>query len=393
MLNRRVLRIKAMQALYALERSKASDLELAIDQIRSYFTPNLNADIIPDKADLKEKEKQAIQIFKENYDKDRIKTDADTSPEVREAVDIAFRFFHEKVNEDYKRIEKNLVIEAEQIRSWYLKLLQLLVVFADCVEKDIEKRKNALLDTKKPFYESERNLVNNVFVKLIREHQEIQNEVIRYGLDWSDDMIDVEDWFKNILKKDEQYIEYIGKTKPGFDDDYAMVDYIIKTLVFKNPLITEFFEGQDLYWSENKAALKSMIRKSLKSVEGPEGQLEVTRLSADWEEDKAFFKEIFQLTYRGDVEYEAMIARFAKNWDVERIAAVDIIILKMALCEMVNFMGIPVKVTINEYIDITKNYGTQKSKQFINGILDKAAQVLADEGKIRKSGRGLIDNK
>ena len=114
----------------------------------------------------------------------------------------------------------------------------------------------------------------------------------------------------------------------------------------------------------------------------------------DWEDDqRVFFKNLFTDTISNDDEYENIVSDFAQNWATERIAIVDMIILKMAVCEMLNFPSIPVKVTINEYIELSKNYSTQKSKIFVNGMLDKISVKLEKDGKIKKSGRGLIDNK
>ena len=115
-------------------------------------------------------------------------------------------------------------------------------------------------------------------------------------------------------------------------------------------------------------------------------------LSANWADDREFAETLYKQTLIEDDKMEKLIAASVQNWDVERVALLDKIILKMALTEMQLFRGIPVKVTINEYIEISKLYSTPKSKQFVNGILDKLAQDLAASGDIRKSGRGLLDN-
>ena len=150
---------------------------------------------------------------------------------------------------------------------------------------------------------------------------------------------------------------------------------------------------RDLYWEENKSALKSMLKKTIKSLDEDIQHIELIELSANWEDDSEFFKNLFTGTLSNDDEYESIVSDFAKNWATERIAIVDMIILKMAVCEMLNFPSIPVKVTINEYIELSKNYSTQKSKIFVNGMLDKISAKLENDGEIKKSGRGLIDNK
>jgi N utilization substance protein B len=136
-----------------------------------------------------------------------------------------------------------------------------------------------------------------------------------------------------------------------------------------------------------------MVIKTIKAVEPEDKSLNLLAISTNWEEDKAFFNELYEKTLKGDKELEKIVTDKIKNWDIERIAAIDKIILELAICEMINFPSIPVKVTINEYIEISKLYSTPKSKQFINGILDTTAIELTKNGTIKKSGRGLIDNK
>lgn len=133
----------------------------------------------------------------------------------------------------------------------------------------------------------------------------------------------------------------------------------------------------------------------MKTITGTEEESDeiLPDLALNWEEDKEFFQEIYNLTVASEKEYSELIATTTKNWDVERIALTDRVILIMALSEMVNFSSIPTKVSINEYIDISKTYSTPKSKQFVNGLLDTLSKELTESGKIRKSGRGLIDNK
>ena len=136
-----------------------------------------------------------------------------------------------------------------------------------------------------------------------------------------------------------------------------------------------------------------MANKSIKSVtaEHP-NDIEVVGLTPNWLEDKEFLEELYNATIQHDEEYDHLIQEKAKNWSADRIAALDSVIIKMAITEMVNFSSIPVKVTINEYIDISKQYSTHKSKQFINGMLDVISHDLQSKNLIRKSGRGLIDN-
>jgi N utilization substance protein B len=181
--------------------------------------------------------------------------------------------------------------------------------------------------------------------------------------------------------------------EPSFEEDVLILDKIFKQLVIKSEAISNFMEERDLYWAENKSALKSMLKKTLKSLYEDSEHVELIELSANWEDDSEFFKKLYEETVANSDEYEELVGQYTKNWSKERITDIDMIILKMAVSEMLNFPSIPVKVTINEYIELSKNYSTQKSKVFVNGMLDKLSAELQKSGKLRKSGRGLMDNK
>ena len=116
-------------------------------------------------------------------------------------------------------------------------------------------------------------------------------------------------------------------------------------------------------------------------------------MSLNWEDDKGFVEKLFLASSQLDKFYHQLIADHTKNWEVDRLPLTDRVILHMALAEMINFANIPIKVTINEYIELAKEYSTPKSRQFINGILDVLSKELVSTGKIKKSGRGLMDNK
>ncbi len=162
----------------------------------------------------------------------------------------------------------------------------------------------------------------------------------------------------------------------------------------KNSLLTEYFGEQDLFWTENQKIVQSMVQSTVKSIlESPEEDFKPALLSKNWEEDKIFFTDLFKKSIEEDERYESIIASKSRNWEINRLALIDKIILKMAICEMIHFYSIPVKVSINEYIELSKLYSTPKSRQFVNGLLDAISQDLLRKKIIKKSGRGLLDNR
>jgi N utilization substance protein B len=159
-------------------------------------------------------------------------------------------------------------------------------------------------------------------------------------------------------------------------------------------VINDYFEEEVLRWAEDKDIIKALVEKTIKSFT-PETDKTITlhTLSLNWDEDKDFIEVLYRTATSLTDKHKELIANNTRNWEVDRLPLIDRIILEMAIAELISFPNIPVKVTINEYIELAKNYSTPKSRQFVNGILDVIAKELKDSGEIKKSGRGLIDNK
>ena len=162
-------------------------------------------------------------------------------------------------------------------------------------------------------------------------------------------------------------------------------------MILKSPTVEHVFEEKFINWQLDKETLQAMVAKTFKNFQSLDPtENELATLSPNWVEDEAFTSKLFAITVRRGEEYQAYIAGKTKNWDAERIANLDAILLQMALCEFQKFPSIPVKVTINEYIDIAKEYSTPKSSFFINGILDKIVKEYTENGELNKIGRGLM---
>jgi transcription antitermination protein NusB len=385
-----------MQTLYAFEECKRADYHIAVDQIRTAFLPDLNSMEVQDKELLEKRKQSAIELFARNFDQQVMEAGEETSEEVRKAASEAVTYYHKLVEQDYQHFKKFMVAEAEHLAEMYLKMLLLLVQWGDAVRQEDEERRNSPLRNLQPTYASELNLANNRVIDLLRKGKEFQQRIIKKGLSWDEDIDLVWEWYKDLLKKDETYREYKKKPQTTFEEDKQIVLHIIKKIIFKSEAIRSYLEENILGWIEDKSTVRSMMVKTIKNLEEDnleQEDFELIELSPNWEDDLSFFKELFQKTVAHDKEYEEIVGKRTRNWEINRVATMDRILLKMAVAELINFPSIPVKVTINEYIELSKNYSTPKSKQFVNGILDVIAEQLQEEGVVRKSGRGLIDNK
>ncbi len=394
MLNRRILRVKAFQNLYAYEQCKGSNLNLARDFIRESFLPDLNSMEVQDKAALSKEADEAIQIFDQNVDQGKKLIPNDAGEKVKKIALAALKQVHEANEKDQQFLLKNMVVSAERIPQLYLLAIELLQAFAKHVGKEVEKKQKLAGDTPIAFG-NELNLANNQVLKRLRESPEYQTALSRNGVNLDELELEIKEWFREYIKPAESYQHYLSLANPSLDQDFEVVDDLLKKIIFKNEVILAFFSEKDLNWTENKSVVRSLAAKVLKNASLPEPTLAepLPEIAMNWEEDKEFFENIFNFTIENAMESKALIAEKTKNWDIERLAFTDKVIISMALAEMIHFPSIPVKVTINEYIDISKTYSTPKSKQFVNGLLDVLSKELMDQGKIRKSGRGLLDNK
>jgi len=394
MLNRRILRVKAMQNLYAYQQNKVSVFHIASNMISERFTPDWGTDeAVVEQMKLDKKEAQVL--FKDKYNKDDTIIADEVNTEVKNAIVDAKNFYKQQVDKDFRHFRENITTYTHNVYYLYLLLLKLLLEIAEIISSEWQekKRKIASRDTTQIQSKSELNLVLNNVVQTLKTNKALNDAMMQYQVSWQAKIDTLRQWYKERLKTDEKYQQYLKKSNPGQEKDAEIADYILRKLALKDDILTPLFEEIDICWDEDRKVVKSMMSKTLKSIESEGGELELAVLSPNWEEDLAYCKELFTQTVRNEKFNEKILQERIKNWEIDRIASIDYILLQMAISEMMFFANIPIKVTINEFIEISKNYSTPKSKSFINGVLDVIANNLTQEGKIRKSGRGLIDNK
>ena len=162
--------------------------------------------------------------------------------------------------------------------------------------------------------------------------------------------------------------------------------------MFVDPLLEQYYEEKYINWPVDKQSVDGMVLKTLRAFkEDAIDKVDILPITANWDDDEEFVTELFNKTILYADDYGQLIADKTQNWEVDRIALVDVILMKMAIAELIHFKSIPTKVSMNEYIDISKEFSTPKSKGFINGILDKILIELKEKGEIRKIGRGLME--
>jgi N utilization substance protein B len=258
-----------------------------------------------------------------------------------------------------------------------------------------------LEDAKNKFYPTEEEvnpnlkLVENLLILNLQKNKDLQKQFSAYKFSWTEEQEMVRKIYLKVRNlKDLR--NYFSKSERSFEVDRDIAYRIFKKCISKSAELQFYCEERNIYWVEDYQSAALFILKTLKQIPEnfPDTQSLVSLFPKDEDddpkEDKKFIVELFQKTIAQSEKLEEMIRVNTKNWELERIALTDIILIKMAMVEIMQFQSIPVKVTMNEYIELSKLFSTPKSKLFINGLLDKLVEDLIKEKKLKKKGRGLL---
>ena len=309
-------------------------------------------------------------------------------------LQLLFSYYNQVIHKQDKKklqleISKQLNKSILDIEKSYYDIISLLIVF-----KNINEEKKMIAEDELIKKSALRfNLSKNSIINFLETNSTVIDGLIKHKNGWSTKTEKIRNWY-NILLQQEFYKIYISIEQPSFDEDYDFLQNLILKFLFKYEDIQKSFEEENIFWSEDFLIVKSMIKKTLKTLNSSNFNTFATAsLSEDIKDDVKFACSLFDCVIDNSNEYDEYISKFAKNWDFDRISLMDRTILRMGIGEMTNFSNIPLKVSINECIDIAKNYSTPKSGKFINGLLDVISLNLLKEDKIIKTGKGLIDNK
>lgn len=309
-------------------------------------------------------------------------------------LQLLFSYYNQVVyKEDKKKLQLEISKQLHQsildIEKSYFEIISLLIVLKNINEEKKQIAKKELIKKSTSRF----NLSENRIINFLEKNTQIVDGLIKHKNGWNTKTEKIRNWY-NVLLQEEFYKNYVTIEKPKFEEDFDFLQNLIVKFLFKNNDIQKSFEEENIFWNEDFLIIKSMIKKTLKTLNSSNFNTFATAsLSEDIKDDVKFACSLFDCVIDNSTEYDGHISKYAKNWDIERLSLMDRTILRMGIGEMVNFSNIPVKVSINECIDIAKNYSSPKSGKFINGLLDVISLNLLKEKKIIKTGKGLIDNK
>lgn len=298
-------------------------------------------------------------------------------------------YAYSKKNEGYSSnvAEKELFHSIDKFYDLYHLLLLLILEMADLEEKRIELRRNKKIQTSEDLFPSTK-FVDNRVIRNIRLIEPLYDYKNARKLNWKIH----EDTLKRIYNdfiSTEQYQNYINSDTDSFVSDKEFLNNFYSEFLAENINFSEFLEEENIYWNDDAGFAIIMVIKTIESIKenGNPGKLMPLFKNDD---DKEYTKKLIRKAIVDQKEYIKLIEKHTQNWDTERIAHVDLLILQLAITELLEFPSIPVKVTMNEFIEISKYYSTERSKVFINGVLDKIVKDFESDKRLNKTGRGLI---
>jgi N utilization substance protein B len=305
--------------------------------------------------------------------------------------------FFQSGGQDIAVGEKQLLFGTDKLYELYIHQLSFLIRLADYTRNRIEEAKKKYYPTEEDLNPNTR-LIDNRFILQLDKNKDFQKWHHKLKINWADE----ENLFHKLLlelKNSQEYIEFVAHENSGYKDDKELITLIVKSFLPDFENLRNYFEDRSIFWSDEDYDISLfMLIKTINSFkESWSDEHRLPPLFKDDEteeesdEDRKYMIKLFRYSILRSEDYGKLIEEQAENWELERIAIMDIIIMKMALAELMIFPSIPVKVTINEYIEISKSYSSVKSKLFINGILDKLVIKLKNEGMILKMGRGLME--
>ena len=279
--------------------------------------------------------------------------------------------------------EKELFFSLSKSYDMYNYLLLLMVEITKQAERKQSAAKNKLLPTAEELYPNTK-FVDNRFIAQLEANKQLLEFSETQKKTWDNEAEFVKGLCEKIMASD-IYKEYMASETSSYEEDRELWRKLYKRIIFNNDELDQVLEDQSLYWNDDKEIVDTFVLKTIKRFEEKNGAKQELLPEFKDEDDQDFARRLFRRTILNADYYRHLISENTRNWDLDRVAFMDVIIMQIALAEILSFPNIPVSVTLNEYVEIAKLYSTPKSGSFINGTLDGIVNILKKENKLTKN--------
>lgn len=291
--------------------------------------------------------------------------------------------YYQNGSKNLDSAEKELFFSLSKAYDLYNYLLLLMIALTQYAQKRIDTAKAKLAPTQAELSPNMK-FVENKFIAQLEVNKQLTEFISNQKRSWANDQDFVKELFEKIAESD-LYKEYMNSEDNSYEADREFWRKIYKSLIFNNDSLDVVLEDQSLYWNDDKEIVDTFVLKTIKRFEEKKGANQQLLPEFKDDEDQEFARRLFRRTVLNADYYRHLVSENTKNWDLDRIAFMDVVIMQTALAEILSFPNIPVSVSLNEYVEIAKLYSTAKSGSFINGTLDGIVNQLKKEGKLIKN--------
>lgn len=291
--------------------------------------------------------------------------------------------YYQNGGKNLETAEKELFFSLSKAYDLYNYLLLLMVEVTHYAQRRLDAGKNKFNPSKEELSPNTK-FANNRFIAQLETNKQLQEFVNNQKKTWDDNTECVKAIYEQITESD-YYKEYMADETSSYEDDRELWRKLYKNLIFNNETLDQALEDQSLYWNDDKEIVDTFVLKTIKRFEEKNGAQQELLPEFKDEEDKDYARRLFRRTILNADYYRHLLSENTKNWDLSRVAFMDVVIMQIALAEILSFPNIPVSVSINEYVEIAKLYSTSKSPAFINGMLDHIVNQLKNENKLTKN--------
>ncbi|MGQ7869287.1 transcription antitermination factor NusB [Sunxiuqinia sp. sy24] len=296
--------------------------------------------------------------------------------------------FYSSPDKSINNTERELFFSIQKTYDLYHYLLDLVIEISKHAESVVELRKKKHFPTEEDLNPNIR-FIRNQLIAQLSSNESLNKYLGQSKLSWVNEPELIKKLYLTLIDSD-FFKSYMASEDNSYQADKKFIEQVLTDVILQSEDLTQLLEEQSIYWNDDLDFVVSMIIKTFKKFKEYTGEDQALLPMFKDEEDRQFSKDLYRKAVLNHDELKEVVTKYTVNWDVERIAFIDELILEMAIAEFLFFPSIPTKVTLNEYIELSKYYSTKKSRNFINGILDKALKALKAEDKILKAGRGLI---
>ena len=376
-INRRFVRIKAIQNLYAFYINQQASYQQALEEIKTAFIPDVFASIPADKEQLTQDEAQATALFIawESGKQVGASEQAKYSPTAQEVAKKIWANYQLRFTQDLKILENGWETAIDKIRNAYLLTIQLIIEWFSMACQQSEKSRQLSPGTMHyPTKLASSYILNELksdpsFLKIIQAHT----------ISWAPNMDSVTRWYQQFVKNNPSLNKDLSDTEnleKEVEKEVEVIKVLLNDIILTQEDIQNFFSDLDLGWTENQSIVKKLLHPLLEQLEIDAWRKEISQSNELGKTSASFYSHLINSFLERGLAIEKLIQEHIKNWSIDRTVPLDIIIIKLAICEMKYSHSIPTNVAINEYVDLAKRYSTTKSSQFVNGVLGTIAKIV-----------------